>query len=56
MPTKKSSQDVTEHSDAMDLEGGLFEQRSAKKIAASLKHSAEASHRRKSRVAQGFRP
>ncbi|MDB5535876.1 MAG: hypothetical protein JWQ65_751 [Devosia sp.] len=45
---KKWSQDVTEHSDAMDLEEGVFEQHDPKAIARSLKHSAEASHRRKS--------
>jgi len=44
---KKWSQDVTENSDAMDLEDGVFKQRSAKKIADSLKHSAEESERRK---------
>ncbi len=48
MPTKKWSQDVTEHSDAMSLEKDVFKQRSAKKIADSLKRSAQASHRRKS--------
>jgi hypothetical protein len=44
---KKWSQDVTEHSDAMDLKDGVFKSRSPKKIADSVKHSAEASHRRK---------
>lgn len=44
---KKWSQDVTENSDAMDLQDGVFKQRSAKKIADSLKHSAEESERRK---------
>jgi len=44
---KKWSQDVTENSDAMDLKGGVFKQRSAKKIADSLKASAEHSDRRK---------
>ena len=44
---RKWSQDVTENSDAMDLKEGVFKQRSAKKIADSLKHSAENSHRRK---------
>lgn len=44
----KWSQQVTEHSNALDLEQGVFKQRSAKKIAASLKHSAERSDRRKS--------
>jgi hypothetical protein len=50
MPKKKSkkwSQDVTDNSDGMDLEGGGFKKRSAKKIADSLKHSAEESPRRK---------
>ena len=47
-PARKWSQDVTEHSDALDLEHGVFTQRSAKKIAASLKRSAERSERRKS--------
>jgi hypothetical protein len=42
------SKHVTETSDALDLEGGVFKLRSAKKIALSLKQSAEASHRRKS--------
>ena len=45
---KKWSQDVTENSDAMDLKKGVFKQASAKKIAASLKDSAEQSDRRKS--------
>ena len=44
---QKWSQDVTDNSNAMDLEGGVFKQRSAKKIADSLKHSAEESPRRK---------
>jgi len=46
--SRKWSQAVTEHSDALDLEPGVFAQRSAKKIAASLKRSAERSDRRKS--------
>lgn len=45
---KKWSQNVTEHSDAMDLKDGVFKSRSPKKIADSLKRSAETSHRRKS--------
>lgn len=45
---RKWSQDVTENSDAMDLEEGVFKQRNARKIADSLKRSAEASERRKS--------
>lgn len=48
MAKKKWSQDVTENSDAMDLKDGVFKQRSARTIAASLKRSAEASDRRKS--------
>ncbi|MEG3165818.1 DUF3175 domain-containing protein [Sphingomonas sp. PB2P19] len=44
---EKWSQDVTEHSDAMDLDDGVFAQHDPKAIAASLKHSAEQSHRRK---------
>jgi hypothetical protein len=45
---KKWSQNVTEHSDAMDLKEGVFKSSDPKKIADSLKHSAEQSHRRKS--------
>ncbi|HEV7247027.1 MAG TPA: DUF3175 domain-containing protein [Shinella sp.] len=45
---KKWSQDVTENSDALDLDKGVFKERSARKIAASLKQSAEESDRRKS--------
>lgn len=41
------SQDVTEHSDALDLEKGVFTLKDPKEIAASLKRSAEASKRRK---------
>jgi len=44
---KKWSADVTEHSDALDLEKHVFEQDDPKKIAASLKRSAERSDRRK---------
>jgi hypothetical protein len=44
---KTWSAEVTEHSDAMDLEDHIFESDDAKKIAASLKRSAEHSHRRK---------
>lgn len=48
MATKKRwSANVTEHSDALELEEHVFEQHDPKKIAASLKRSAEASHRRK---------
>jgi hypothetical protein len=42
------SADVTEHSDAMDVEKDIFESDDPKKIAQSLKRSAEHSHRRKS--------
>ena len=45
---KRWSQRVTEESDALDLKRGVFKQTSAKKIAASLKRSAEHSSRRKS--------
>jgi hypothetical protein len=41
------SGDVTEHSDALDLETKVFEKKTAGAIAASLKRSAEASDRRK---------
>lgn len=44
---EKWSQRVTDNSDAMDLEKDVFKQGSAKKIADSLKRSAEDSHRRK---------
>jgi hypothetical protein len=45
---KRWSARVTRESDALDLQGGVFKQTSAKKIAASLKRSAERSSRRKS--------
>lgn len=45
--TKKWSQDVTDHSDALDLKEGVFKQKNPTKIAASLKRSAEHSQRRK---------
>jgi phosphoenolpyruvate carboxylase len=45
---KRWSQDVTEHSDALDLQHGVFTLKDPKKLAASLKRSAEASKRRKS--------
>jgi hypothetical protein len=44
---KRWSQEVTEHSDALDLEKGVFTFKDPKKIAASLKRAAEASKRRK---------
>jgi hypothetical protein len=56
MPKKKTkkkwSQDVTENSDAMDLKEGVFKEQRAKKIADSLKRSAEQSDRRKTRPFQ----
>jgi Protein of unknown function (DUF3175) len=45
---KRWSQRVTAHSDALDLRQGVFKLTSAKKIASSLKRSAEQSSRRKS--------
>lgn len=45
---QKWSADVTEHSDALDLEQNIFESKDPKKIAESLKNSAEKSDRRKS--------
>jgi Protein of unknown function (DUF3175) len=47
-PPKRWSQRVTRESDALDLKRGVFKLTSAKKIAASLKRSAEHSSRRKS--------
>jgi hypothetical protein len=41
------SQDVTRHSNALDLEPGVFKKRTARQVALSLKRSAERSHRRK---------
>jgi hypothetical protein len=46
--TARWSQRVTSESDALDLKRGVFTLSSAKKIAASLKRSAEQSPRRKS--------
>jgi Protein of unknown function (DUF3175) len=46
-PARRWSQDVTSHSHALDLEKGVFTLKDPKQIAASLKRSAEASHRRK---------
>ena len=45
---RKWSAEVTETSDAMDLEKDVFKSRSPERIAASVKRSAERSHRRKS--------
>ncbi len=44
---KKWSQRVTETSNALDLEAGVFSLDDPRRIAQSLKRSAEASHRRK---------
>jgi hypothetical protein len=44
---KRWSQRVTRESDALDLKKGVFKLTSAKKIASSLKRSAERSSRRK---------
>jgi hypothetical protein len=45
--SKRWSQRVTKESDALDLKQGVFTLREPKRIAASLKHSAEHSSRRK---------
>lgn len=47
MMVKRWSQDVTEHSDALDLEEGVFTWDDPSDIARSLKRSAEHSKRRK---------
>jgi hypothetical protein len=49
MKSKKKywSAEVTEKSDALDLEGGVFTWKNPKKIACSLKRSALESNRRK---------
>jgi len=44
---RRWSKRVTETSDALDLKGGMFTLRDPRKIAASLKRSAERSKRRK---------
>jgi hypothetical protein len=46
--TRRWSQRVTERSDALDLQQGVFKLKDPKRIAASLKRSAERSKRRKS--------
>jgi len=45
--SKRWSGYVTEHSNALDLEKGVFTSKDPARIAASLKRSAEASKRRK---------
>ena len=47
MPARKWSQDVTEHSNALDLEESVFTRDDPKEIAKSLKRSSEHSKRRK---------
>jgi hypothetical protein len=47
MTKQRWSADVTAHSDALDLEVGVFTQDDPRRIAASLKRSAERSKRRK---------
>lgn len=46
-PKKKWSRRVMQTSDALDLESGVFKSKDPKKIARSLKRSAEKSNRRK---------
>ena len=46
-PKKKWSRNVTEHSNALDLEQNVFKKKDPKKIAQSLKRSAEHSKRKK---------
>src|SRR5712664_3902193 len=45
--SRRWSAEVTKHSDALDLEHDLFRSKDPRKIARSLKHSAEQSKRRK---------
>jgi hypothetical protein len=45
--TRRWSGQVTKNSDALDLASGVFTLKDPKRIAASLKRSAERSHRRK---------
>jgi hypothetical protein len=47
MTAHKWSHEVTEHSDALDLDEGVFKQDDPREIARSLKRSAEHSTRRK---------
>ena len=46
-PRKKWSQEVTQHSNALDLETGVFKKKDPDDIATSLARSAEKSKRRK---------
>lgn len=45
---RRWSHEVTRHSDALDLAGGVFTLKDPRAIARSLSRSAQASHRRKS--------
>ena len=45
--SRRWSQDVTEHSNALDLEPGVFALETPRQIAESLKRSADGSKRRK---------
>jgi hypothetical protein len=47
MTARRWSADVTEHSDALDLDEGVFNRKDPAEIAASLKRSSEHSHRKK---------
>ena len=47
-PSRYWTRRVTQTSDALDLDRGVFKLKTARKIATSLKRSAERSHRRKS--------
>lgn len=47
-PRRRWSREVTEHSDAMDLESGVFSKGRPEEVASSVKRSAERSRRRKS--------
>ena len=47
MPKRYWSAEVTEHSDALDLDAGVFSGNDPRAIAESLKRSAEHSERRK---------
>ena len=55
MPARKWSQRVTEQSNALDLQRGVFGLDDPKAIARSLKRSAEHSHRRKGTPFQSAR-
>jgi len=46
---KKWSNAVTKHSNSLDLEEGVFTWSDSVRIAKSLRHSAEVSHRKKAR-------